>query len=167
MGLRHDVSMMTSSAAQQSRGRCGPSLWPDSSAHPGIGRPVRRQTGWALNPLRRGQVGYRYSLSDGSNGRGATVRDCRSLPGQTETPSGRRLRATHSFPLQGTRPPLRRGRHYCLCADSLQGQINRQRNRNSRCIIAAIAAHHRFTIATRDVGPFEAAEISVMNPWVR
>jgi hypothetical protein len=33
--------------------------------------------------------------------------------------------------------------------------------------IAAIAAHHRFTIATRDVGPFEAAEISVINPWVR
>jgi len=31
--------------------------------------------------------------------------------------------------------------------------------------IAAIAAHHGFTIATRDVAPFEFAGIPVINPW--
>jgi predicted nucleic acid-binding protein len=31
--------------------------------------------------------------------------------------------------------------------------------------IAAIAAHHGFTIATRDVSPFKAAGIPVINPW--
>lgn len=31
--------------------------------------------------------------------------------------------------------------------------------------IAAIAAHHGFTVATRDVSPFEAAGIPVINPW--
>jgi hypothetical protein len=31
--------------------------------------------------------------------------------------------------------------------------------------IAAIAAHHGFTVATRDVAPFKAAGIPVINPW--
>ena len=31
--------------------------------------------------------------------------------------------------------------------------------------IAAIAAHHGFTIATRDVSPFKFAGIPVINPW--
>lgn len=31
--------------------------------------------------------------------------------------------------------------------------------------IAAIAAAHGFTVATRDVGPFEAAGLPVINPW--
>ena len=31
--------------------------------------------------------------------------------------------------------------------------------------IAAIAAVNRFTVATRDTAPFEAAGISVVNPW--
>ena len=31
--------------------------------------------------------------------------------------------------------------------------------------IAAIASQHRFTVATRDVGPFEAAGLAVINPW--
>lgn len=31
--------------------------------------------------------------------------------------------------------------------------------------IAAIAAHHGFTIATRDISPFKAASIPVINPW--
>jgi toxin FitB len=31
--------------------------------------------------------------------------------------------------------------------------------------IAAIAARHGFTIATRDVSPFKAAGIPVINPW--
>lgn len=31
--------------------------------------------------------------------------------------------------------------------------------------IAAIAAHHGFSVATRDVSPFEAADIRVINPW--
>jgi hypothetical protein len=31
--------------------------------------------------------------------------------------------------------------------------------------IAAIAAHHGFTVATRDTSPFEAAGIGVINPW--
>lgn len=31
--------------------------------------------------------------------------------------------------------------------------------------IAAIAAHHGFAIATRDISPFEAAGIRVINPW--
>lgn len=31
--------------------------------------------------------------------------------------------------------------------------------------IAAIAAAHRLTIATRDAAPFEAAGVPVVNPW--
>jgi predicted nucleic acid-binding protein len=31
--------------------------------------------------------------------------------------------------------------------------------------IAAIAVHHGFTIATRDVSPFKFAGIPVINPW--
>jgi toxin FitB len=31
--------------------------------------------------------------------------------------------------------------------------------------IAAIAATHGFSVATRDVGPFTAAGVSVINPW--
>jgi predicted nucleic acid-binding protein len=31
--------------------------------------------------------------------------------------------------------------------------------------IAAIAAAHGYAVATRDVGPFEAAGLSVINPW--
>lgn len=31
--------------------------------------------------------------------------------------------------------------------------------------IAAIAALHGFAVATRDVGPFEAAGVAVINPW--
>jgi len=31
--------------------------------------------------------------------------------------------------------------------------------------IAAIAAVHGFVVATRDVGPFEAAGVGVVNPW--
>jgi len=31
--------------------------------------------------------------------------------------------------------------------------------------IAAIAAVHGFTVATRDTAPFEAAGVPVMNPW--
>lgn len=30
---------------------------------------------------------------------------------------------------------------------------------------AAIAATHGFAVATRDTGPFEAALVSVINPW--
>ena len=31
--------------------------------------------------------------------------------------------------------------------------------------IAAIAAAHGFTVATRDVAPFQAAGLNVINPW--
>ena len=31
--------------------------------------------------------------------------------------------------------------------------------------IAAIAAVHGFSVATRDAGPFEAAGVAVINPW--
>jgi toxin FitB len=31
--------------------------------------------------------------------------------------------------------------------------------------IAAIAAAHDFAVATRDIAPFEAAGVSVVNPW--
>ncbi len=31
--------------------------------------------------------------------------------------------------------------------------------------IAAIAAANKMTVATRDIGPFQAAGISVVNPW--
>jgi len=31
--------------------------------------------------------------------------------------------------------------------------------------IAAIATAHGFTVATRDVAPFQAASINVINPW--
>lgn len=31
--------------------------------------------------------------------------------------------------------------------------------------IAAIAATHGFTVATRDTSPFEAADVTVINPW--
>jgi len=31
--------------------------------------------------------------------------------------------------------------------------------------IAAIAATNRFSVATRDVSPFQAADINVINPW--
>jgi predicted nucleic acid-binding protein len=31
--------------------------------------------------------------------------------------------------------------------------------------IAAIAASHRLTVATRDTSPFEAAGVPVINPW--
>ncbi len=31
--------------------------------------------------------------------------------------------------------------------------------------IAAIAATHGFSVATRDVGPFTAAGVKVINPW--
>ena len=33
------------------------------------------------------------------------------------------------------------------------------------CQIAAIAAVHGFAVATRDTAPFQAAGISVVNPW--
>jgi hypothetical protein len=32
--------------------------------------------------------------------------------------------------------------------------------------IAAIAAAHEFAVATRDTGPFAAAGLSVVNPWL-
>ena len=32
--------------------------------------------------------------------------------------------------------------------------------------IAATAAAHGFAVATRDTGPFEAADLPVINPWV-
>ena len=32
--------------------------------------------------------------------------------------------------------------------------------------IAAIAAANGFTVATRDTGPFEAAGVAVINPWL-
>ena len=32
--------------------------------------------------------------------------------------------------------------------------------------IAAIAAANRFTVATRDTGPFEAAGVAVIDPWL-
>jgi len=32
--------------------------------------------------------------------------------------------------------------------------------------IAAVAAVHGMTVATRDTGPFEAAGVPVVNPWV-
>lgn len=31
--------------------------------------------------------------------------------------------------------------------------------------IAAIAAEHRYSVATRDIGPFDAAGLDVINPW--
>jgi toxin FitB len=31
--------------------------------------------------------------------------------------------------------------------------------------IAAVAVQHRFTVATRDVGPFASVGLSVINPW--
>jgi hypothetical protein len=31
--------------------------------------------------------------------------------------------------------------------------------------IASIAATNRFSVATRDVGPFQAAGVNVINPW--
>jgi toxin FitB len=31
--------------------------------------------------------------------------------------------------------------------------------------ITAIAAVHGYTVATRDTGPFEAAEVAFVNPW--
>jgi hypothetical protein len=34
------------------------------------------------------------------------------------------------------------------------------------CQIAAIAAVHGFTVATRDTAPFLAANVPVINPWV-
>lgn len=34
------------------------------------------------------------------------------------------------------------------------------------CQIAAIAAEHGFTVATRDEGPFRATGIAVINPWL-
>jgi hypothetical protein len=34
------------------------------------------------------------------------------------------------------------------------------------CQIAAIAAVHGFTVATRDTAPFVAAGVAVINPWV-
>ena len=33
------------------------------------------------------------------------------------------------------------------------------------CQIAAIAAVHGFTVATRDTAPFQAAGVRVINPW--
>lgn len=33
-------------------------------------------------------------------------------------------------------------------------------------LIAAIARVHAFSLATRDTGPFEAAGLAVINPWV-
>ena len=33
--------------------------------------------------------------------------------------------------------------------------------------IAAIAATHGFAVATRDTGPFEAAGVTVINPWAQ
>jgi hypothetical protein len=33
--------------------------------------------------------------------------------------------------------------------------------------IAAIALSNRFTVATRDTGPFEAVGLHVINPWVQ
>jgi toxin FitB len=36
---------------------------------------------------------------------------------------------------------------------------------NADGYIAAIAAAHGFAVATRDVGPFRAAGVAVVNPW--
>lgn len=33
-------------------------------------------------------------------------------------------------------------------------------------LIAAIAVHRRAAVATRDVSPFEAADVQVVNPWM-
>jgi predicted nucleic acid-binding protein len=34
------------------------------------------------------------------------------------------------------------------------------------CQIAAIAATHGFSVATRDTAPFQAAGVPVINPWI-
>lgn len=36
---------------------------------------------------------------------------------------------------------------------------------NADGYIAAIAALHGFAVATRDIGPFKAAGVAVINPW--
>jgi toxin FitB len=35
------------------------------------------------------------------------------------------------------------------------------------CQIAAIAVAHKFSVATRDAAPFEAAGVPVIDPWAR
>jgi toxin FitB len=55
-------------------------------------------------------------------------------------------------------------------ADAYAGLIARSREAGNAISvidgqIAAIAAVHDFAVATRDVGPFEAAGVTVINPW--
>jgi predicted nucleic acid-binding protein len=51
------------------------------------------------------------------------------------------------------------------------GDIVSRARRRGRAIemadgqIAAVAVVHGFAVATRDIGPFEAAGIAVINPW--
>ncbi len=58
-----------------------------------------------------------------------------------------------------------------LCAALLFGEVLAVGRRQGRAIgildglVAAIAVHSKAAVATRDVSPFEAAGIEVINPW--
>ena len=58
-----------------------------------------------------------------------------------------------------------------LGAALLFGEVQAVARRRGRAIgfqdglIAAIAVHRKAAVATRDVSPFEAADVEVVNPW--
>lgn len=58
-----------------------------------------------------------------------------------------------------------------LSAAKAYGSLMAEARRQGKAIgkadgyIAAIASSHAFSVATRDVSPFEAAGLAVINPW--
>lgn len=54
-------------------------------------------------------------------------------------------------------------RHYAVLASTARGAGKGFPHPDG--YIAAIAAAHRYGVATRDTGPFEAANLAVINPW--
>ncbi len=95
------------------------------------------------------------------------------LFGIAALPSGRRKAALERAMVENIAPLFSdRLLSFDVAAAQAYAEIMSKARRAGRAIgvadgqIAAIAATHRLTIATRDAAPFEAAGIPVVDPWV-
>ena len=100
-----------------------------------------------------------------------TVADLRF--GVAAMPAGKRRDALHDQ-IEKRVLPLFTGRvlPFDLAASQAYAELMARARNDGLAIgvadgfIAAIARVHAFSVATRDTGPFEAAGLAVINPWV-
>lgn len=87
-------------------------------------------------------------------------------------PAGRRRAKLHDY-IERDLLPAFAGRMLpfdMACTNAYAQVVATARRAGSRiatadALIAAVAATNRFIVATRDVGPFQAAGLTVINPW--